>query len=65
MTTKRKKKDLLAWDVYEINDYTNAPIGKPLASFVTHSEAQAFVRGIQFHDPKTRYSVMPASKRKS
>ncbi|MBI3726411.1 hypothetical protein HY251_21000 [bacterium] len=64
MTTKRTKKDL-AWDVYEINDYTNAPIGKPLASFATHPEAEAFVRGIQFHDPKTRYGVMPASKRKA
>ena len=28
-----------------------------------HPEAEAFVKGIRFHDPRTTYAIMPTSKR--
>jgi hypothetical protein len=61
-TSKRKLKTEV-WDVYEVNASTNAPHGGPIATFATHAEAQAFVQGIRFHDPRTTYAVMPTSKR--
>jgi len=53
------KKPAPGFSVYEIDYDTRSPRGEALARFATRAEADAFVKGLNFHDPKTVYAIKP------
>jgi hypothetical protein len=56
----RSKKPASGFAVFEAEYPSNEPRGDALASFATRAEADAFVKGLNFHDPKTIYVIHPA-----
>ncbi len=68
MTTRRKgknggeehsKKPASGFSVFEAEYPSREPRGDALAKFATKLEAEAFVKGLNFHDPKTIYVIHP------
>ena len=48
------------WAVFEADYATQSPRGDALARFATRAEAEAFMKGLNYHDPKTVYVIQPA-----
>ncbi len=47
------------WGVFEADYATQSPRGDALARFGTRAEAEAFMKGLNYHDPKTVYVIQP------
>jgi hypothetical protein len=54
---ERARKPASGFAVFEVDFPTKEPRGAALARFATRAEAEAFVKGLNFHDPRTLYAI--------